>query len=58
MGFEKKKTLGNFRGVQKKTRGIFMGLGFWPLKSKKRLSQFFRISRGETLFSPEFLKLK
>ena len=43
-----------FLGCSRKTRGISMGLCFWPWK----FTQFCRISRSESLFSPEFLRVK
>ena len=49
-------------GVFKKNScgGIFMGLLFWPwsLEFPRAVTQFCRIFKGESLFSPEFQRVK
>ena len=48
-----------FWGMHKKNScGISMGLGFWPYNFHGVSHNFFRSSSGESLFTPEFLRVK
>ena len=55
---KKEYDCGYSKGVQEKPMWNFHGSWFLTLEFPRDVTQFCRIFRGESLFSPEFLRVK